>query len=260
MTSLRFVKLSPTKNITVLIRDAVPRALQSAIAGKLMACDGIGAEQVGFVESPENPAAMARLQMMGGEFCGNATISLAAVLARDTGIPGGSFLLEVSGCDSLVSCHLESAEAGFTGTVSMPLPEGIGSTEGYPAVFFPGIAHIIAPAGDFPEKAEAEAFIRRAAQSLNAGGAGLMLLDGDAMTPCVYVRETDSVVWERSCASGTAAMGVYFALENGLGTVSLRQPGGVMTARAVCEQGQITSLTVSGGVRIVAEGTAFVTI
>ncbi len=254
---LRFVKIDPTGNMTVLIRDSVSRAMQPAVAARLMMDSSLGAEQVGFIEpAAHGSEARARLQMMGGEFCGNAAMSLAAVLLRDDGLDRGDVTLEVSGCPGTVTCFIRPGDGGTRGAVSMPLPEAVGTVEGLPAVFLPGIVHLVAPAADFPQKDEAEAFIRRVCGALKAGAAGLLLFDGQAMTmtPCVYVRDTDSAVWERGCASGTAALGAWLALTNGPGEVSLRLPGGIMTARTSCEGGKLTALSVSGGLRVVAEG------
>lgn len=262
MSALRFVKTDPTQNMTVLVRDAVPREHQAAVAARLMAPDGVGAEQVGFIE-PAAPGsgAAARLQMMGGEFCGNAAMSLAAVLLWDAGRTGGDVTLEVSGCGAPVTCRMApSGPNAMTGTVDMPLPERTGEVCGYPAVFLPGIVHIIAPAAAFSGQAPAEAFLRRAAAELDAPCAGLLLFDRDAMalTPCVYVRATDSAVWERGCASGTAALGAHLALTEGRTEAALRLPGGTMTARAHMEGGQLTALSVTGHVRRVCEGAAWI--
>ena len=237
-------------------------AFLAAVAARLMAPDSVGAEQVGFIE-PAAPGsgAAARLQMMGGEFCGNASMSLAAVLLRDEGRTGGDVTLEVSGCPSPVVCHMAPGpEGAMTGTVAMPLPEGTGEAGGYPALFLPGIVHIIALAADFPRREAAEAFLRRTAPALDAPCAGLLLFDRAAMTmaPCVYVKATDSAVWERGCASGTAALGAYLALNGGREETAVRLPGGVMTARAHVEGGALTSLTVTGAVRLVCQGTAWV--
>ena len=45
----------------------------------------------------------------------------------------------------------------------------------------------------------------------------MMLLSPDesAVTPLVYVRSTDSAVWESSCASGTAAVGAWASFRSG---------------------------------------------
>lgn len=262
MSALRFVKTDPTQNMTVLVRDPVPRAAQVAVAARLMARDSVSAEQVGFIEPPApGSGAAARLQMMGGEFCGNAAMSLAAVLLWDGGRDGGDVILEVSGCAAPVVCRMAPrGPDAMTGTVDMPLPERTGEVSGCPAVFLPGITHIIAPAADLPDPGEAEAFLRRTAPALEAPCAGLLLFDRQAMalTPCVYVKATDSAVWERGCASGTAALGAYLALTEGAGETALRLPGGTMTARARVEGGHLASLSVTGGVRRVCEGIAWI--
>ena len=74
---LEYIKTDPTSNITVLVRTPVERAKQPEAAENIMAADR-QCEQVGFVEESESGT---RLQMMGGEFCGNASMSLAAVMA-----------------------------------------------------------------------------------------------------------------------------------------------------------------------------------
>ena len=125
---LQFIKASPTENMTLLIETPVPREEHLEIAEKLIAYGNVYAEQAGYIEEPENPLAEKRLQMMAGEFCGNASLSLAAVLAEEKGLSVGEeteIILEVSGADSLVNCHMKKEEKGFTGRVAMPLPKAI---------------------------------------------------------------------------------------------------------------------------------------
>ena len=68
---LRYTVIDPTKNITLLVTTPVPRDVQPRVAAELLRREK-DAEQVGFAEglAAGNP----RLQMMGGEFCGNATM------------------------------------------------------------------------------------------------------------------------------------------------------------------------------------------
>lgn len=40
---------------------------------------------------------------------------------------------------------------------------------------------------------------------------GVLFVQGARMTPMVYVRATDTRVWESSCGSGTVALGWYLA-------------------------------------------------
>ena len=92
-----YYKIDPTGNITAIVETSAERNKQSRIAGLIMTADTT-IEQVGFLEKPQGEAAV-RLQMMGGEFCGNASISAAALMACKSGIDSGNITLEVSGAD-----------------------------------------------------------------------------------------------------------------------------------------------------------------
>ena len=64
--------------------------------------------------------------MMGGEFCGNASISAAALIARKGGIVSGDIALEVSGADEPLCVKVQKLDGRkYLGTVAMPLPVGI---------------------------------------------------------------------------------------------------------------------------------------
>lgn len=76
---IQYLLADPTKNITVLVTTPVSRALQPELASLLLDLEP-EAEQVGFVETAAD--GQMRLQMMGGEFCGNATMSFGAWLCR----------------------------------------------------------------------------------------------------------------------------------------------------------------------------------
>ena len=86
---VKFIKASPTENMTLLIETPVAREKQLAVAERLIAYCSVYAEQAGYIEEAENPAAEKRLQMMAGEFCGNASLSLAAWLAKKKNLPIG---------------------------------------------------------------------------------------------------------------------------------------------------------------------------
>ena len=107
---VKFIKASPTENMTLLIETPVAREKQLAVAERLIAYGSVYAEQAGYIEEAENPAAEKRLQMMAGEFCGNASLSLAAWLAKKKNLPIGEkteITLEVSGAEELVRCEME---------------------------------------------------------------------------------------------------------------------------------------------------------
>lgn len=246
-----YVLLDPTSNLTLLVETPVPAAEQPRVAARLMR-EEPEAEQVGFL-CPDEGADIA-LRMAGGEFCGNAAMSAAALYAAGARMHAGQVLVRVSGVPVTVDI---AAEGGvMRGTVDMPRPlsvrrEPVGGMR-LPVVRFDGIAHAIA---ETPlARDEAEALAPAACAALGAEALGLMLLDRAAGTlaPLVYVPAAGTLVWENSCASGTTAVGAFLAAEAGVSVrVGLRQPGGTLTVEAV--PGGALSLT--GTVRILRRGT-----
>ncbi len=268
---VKFIKTSPTENMTLLIETPVAREKQLEVAEQLIAYGSVYAEQAGYIEEPNDPAAEKRLQMMAGEFCGNASLSLAAVLAERKNLQIGEemdILLEVSGADSLVSCHMKKEEKGYAGRVAMPLPKAIEHKEFHldeemfqlPVVVFEGISHIIVDVSLWGENAKEKA--EQAAEAW-AGelpeAFGILLFDEGKMTlqPLVCVQGA-TLIWERGCGSGTSAVGAYLAAKEGRSlSVSLKQPGGIMGAEVSFENGKIMSLHITGKVSIVVEGQAY---
>jgi diaminopimelate epimerase len=147
----------------------------------------------------------------------------------------------------------------------MPLPERIepmdlplsdGSLT-LPVVFFPGIAHIVAPAGGVRRTA-AEELLRRWSGLLPADAVGLLLWNEGTsfFDPLVYVKATDTAVWERGCASGSAAIAAWLTAQRGQDQcLSLKQPGGTIAA-VTRWQDRLTALTISGTVKLGEEKTA----
>jgi diaminopimelate epimerase len=251
----------PTKNITLLVSTPVPRQQQSAVAAALIRRKP-EVEQVGFLEPAASPSARLHLQMMGGEFCGNACMAAAAYLSDQEQLtPGQSAIypLEVSGAEGLITCRLERRIHRCRVNVAMPLPQRIGTAQlplrgrvfSVPAVWFPGIVHCIVPE-HFLTRGQAEEAIRPLCKSLGAEACGILLFSESTstFTPLVYVASTDTAVWESGCGSGTAALGAYLALRRGTDTSTpLHQPGGLITSAAeVCGK-HVTGLVIIGKVR-----------
>lgn len=261
MSEICYYKANPTGNITLLVTTPVPRSEQAALAARLMSMDKT-AEQVGFIEKSDNCAL--RLQMMGGEFCGNATLS-AAALAKLQGHDGDSVTLEVSGADKPLTVEIaQSGENEFSGAVDMPLPvscftallrHGDFVCE-LPVVRFEGISHIIIGSEDvkkygFDVKSAGE-YIKSWCTQLCAEALGLMFLDEKEglLNPFVYVCATDSSVWESSCASGSTAVAAYLSMTKGQRSVTLTQPGGTLSVETESRHGTITELKLRGSVSL----------
>ena len=253
---LRYTIFDPTGNITALVESETPVPDQPAVAASLMRRHP-EVEQVGFVN--ENA-----LRMAGGEFCGNASMCAAALLLLRAGQDGGELQLNVSGAPDPVKLRLSREGAGaFRAEILMPRALGLTETalafEGLhgslPLVRFAGISHLIAEADSafFPllrDRARAESAVRAFCGELRADGLGLLFLEGQRMTPLVYVPASATVFWENSCASGSAAVGMYRAGQRGASVeLALRQPGGLLRVRSDPAGG--TRLT--GSVRFLGE-------
>ena len=241
--------------MTILVKSPVPRAAQPTVAAALMDYESVHAEQAGFLEPATIPGARMRLQMAGGEFCGNAAMSLAACLAREAGMTEGEILIEVSGAHGPVACRVRREGGAYLCALGMPLPVALETVCGFPVVRLPGIAHAVVEGAEV----DAPALVRRIADETGEDAAGVILFSRDKMEirPLVYVRSAGTLVWERGCGSGTAAVGAFLALKRDADVdVALLQPGGVIRARASCRGGFVASLAIEGRVRIVAEGSA----
>ncbi len=244
---LTYSLFDPTGNRTILVQTPVPEADQPEIAAKLMELEP-ETEQVGFYQET-NPI---RLRMAGGEFCGNATMSAAVLSAEHANAEALDAVISVSGAADPVPASVKKQPEGYwIGTVEMPKPKaltevllpGAGTV---PVVEFDGIAHVIL------EQPLPRPLAERSApawcEKLGADALGLLFLDKrtGGLTPLVYVPAAGTLCWEKSCASGTTAVGYYLAREQGEPvTATLRQPGGVLKIAADPDG----SLMLTGAVR-----------
>ncbi|MBR1456630.1 MAG: hypothetical protein IJ594_05665 [Oscillospiraceae bacterium] len=240
----------PTGNITALVESDVAVERQPAVAAALMRRHP-EVEQVGFVRLAEGGARVqAELRMAGGEFCGNASMSAAALWCIrqgqtvDAAAPC-AVLLRVSGAAEPVEVRLRE-EAADTYAASVRMPRALDITERefvletcrdrLPVVRMEGITHVlIEERSVFFALREDETAAARAVKSwcarLGADGLGLMFLEGGQserrLTPLVYVPVGDTLFWESSCASGSAAVGMTLAARAGArAALTLAEPGG----------------------------------
>ncbi len=269
-TEVDFVKLSPTRNTTLLVTSRHPVRQYRAIAEKLLRAEHVHAEQVGFILPAESPEAQVRLYMAGDEFCANATMALAALHAATQGLHGPVELrLEVSGAADLLDCRVERQAPGYRCQLASPLPIRIdpypfpGAASGAAMVRYADAVHLVIEcSGHDPvlrERAEQAAV--HLGDSEDVSVVGVMLYDPvrSELAPLINVPALGSLVWEGSCGSGTASLGAYLAAKaQAPVSAAVRQPGGTMHVQADYGCGKVTGLRVAGQVAIVAEGTAYI--
>ena len=218
---LEYYIADPTGNITILVSSQVPINERIDTAARLMEKEK-SAEQVGFIEAGTERADIT-LNMAGGEFCGNAALSAAALYVLERGVKD-KVRVKVSGEENPVEVEITASSGrGFEGTVEMPLPIGFdsimleyGGTEYcVPVVQFKGISHAVCENMALPDSIENAA--KKWCRDLNADAFGIMQIDSanNKLLPYVYVEKSGTGFWESSCASGTTAAGYYLAMSRG---------------------------------------------
>ena len=254
--TLRYSIFDPTGNITALVESEVREEEQPAVAAALMRRRP-EVEQVGFVRCAADGEARVALRMAGGEFCGNASMSAAALYLLRRGIETpAAVTLRVSGALRAVETRLDkTAENCFAAGVRMPpaaeIAErelGFGNMRGtLPLVRMEGIAHLmLMPESAFfalLQNGEAAGQAARVwADELSAEALGLMFLETapqPRLTPLVCVPGSGTLFWEHSCASGSAAVGAYLASLTGTrAELTLREPGGSLRVESDPRSGE----------------------
>lgn len=253
---LELVMADPAGNRTALVRTPVAPSLRGEVAKMLLADKRLRAEQVGY-RCPPHGDALGRLEMMGGEFCGNAARSFALLLAAEKGFSGKATVpIEVSGCSGILPAEVDLER--MTASCPLPLPfsiegltvPGLGTIQ---AVRMEGITHVILQGVEAGE--DVFRAVRQSAEKRWEWDAlGGMFLDQDlhTLTPVVAVRMTGSTVFESSCASGSAAAAAWLSRKDGDGEREYRfaEPGGELAVKVVRQDGKLTGLTVGGKVEL----------
>lgn len=229
---ITYMVADPAGNITALVISEVPKALHGRVAAKLMERSTHELEQVGFVSRDED--ADPTLEMMGGEFCGNAARSFGLYLAaHDLAQRRDQVEIRVSGAGEKlqVKTDPDSGEA----MIQMPPVLSVEFKESavygrIPLVIMEGIHHALIP-GEQPDDEKAGRLLAELKQDESAEALGIMYYDQvrQFMTPLVWVRATDTSVWESSCGSGSVALGAYLNQgRTGAWSMAFNEPGGVI--------------------------------
>ena len=209
--------MEPGGNTTAIVRGVFSRAKRKKIALKILSSNR-KVEQVGFWAPARSAKALARLEMAGGEFCGNATRSLAALIGKR-----GPFLLESRGAPEPIRVRSSKKSASFE----------------FPTKYFreknnvcelPGIVHLLKE-GLLTRKYARKLLISN--QLLNREASGVIGYKkvGSAMyeiSPIVWVRDLKTLIAETACASGTMALANSFWKSNGITALQIKQPSGAI--------------------------------
>lgn len=259
-----YILADPTGNITVLVKTPYTDKTRSDIIRESFEKEP-SCEQVGFIVHVSDDTI--GIEMMGYEFCGNATLSAAAWHSLMHGLEEGQktvVSVDSSGIDGLLDVNIKripdiSDNPAFEGTVGMPVPL-VSSFRDFPLIQFSGISHLIVPADSFTNEI-AEQVIKEYANELKVPALGMMLCpdfdelmgspgaESFTIRPLVYVPGSDTLVWERGCATGSIAVGCYrYALNSACSHTEIKQPGGIIRVDVTDRQLYLTGTVVLSSV------------
>ena len=195
---LHFSILDPTGNITALVEDPVELSKQPLVAAEIMRRYP-EVEQVGYLTYRKEGESRVQMRMAGGEFCGNASMSAAALYQmrcgnRDLALTDSPvcLTLKVSGAAQPVRVQLDQiGNDAFRCSIDMPPAISIEEKRFeykklcgvLPLVRMEGIIHLIIEQ-DSPfyalihDRQSAQEAVRSWCSQLGADGLGLMFLGG----------------------------------------------------------------------------------
>ncbi len=258
---LTYVKADPSGNITLFVLTPVPLSHRKEINALLLSLDK-EAEQVGCLSFS---GTQVNVEMMGGEFCGNATRSAAAYCASLAETERGNYQVTCSGCARSLPVSVRRLGKGiYDAEVELPLPLSLtkeslllaGKETEVIHVVLPGIDHYVCFT-DCLDSLDKEACWKDLERQVLADtppeAFGLILVEEKTrrMVPAVFVTATKTLYWERSCGSGSAAAAAALADRYGKTTVmTLEEPGGPIRIRAEIEKKALRHLFIGGPVAL----------
>ncbi|ABR48211.1 conserved hypothetical protein [Alkaliphilus metalliredigens QYMF] len=274
MEKIEFVKMNPNKNATIIVLNDYPREKYVLLSKELMRMESVYGEQVGFVETSTDPQAYCRLHMMGGEFCANAVASLCSYLAYEENVKVGEkkqCKIEVSGSENLIECETRRLSKGYRARITMPLPSEIreesitygGQNIKFGIVEYSGVCQGIVHDEQQGEQSKTLAHYilhHGLAEGYATKGVTLFSNKSQSISPLIFVKETNTEIWENSCGIASASLAAYQAYKQREDiTLNIAQPSGdYVCAQATYDNGFIQRVTIEEDVFLSAMGTAFI--
>ncbi|MBR5559483.1 MAG: hypothetical protein IKU72_04480 [Oscillospiraceae bacterium] len=249
---VELIPVDPAQNYTIFVTTPIEPALRPKVAAALMKRQDPPAEQVAFISADSH---LPRMEMMGGEFCGNASRSFGMLTAMERGLEKGSVTVSVSGCTQPLTVDVDLS--ANIARVEMPLQKTLhqlkAAGRSLPILAFEGLCHAVVEAP--PDAELAQQIINKIEDSFSTDAIGVIFLQRNPLyiTPVVYVPATGSTVWEHSCGSGSLAAALWMAMQqphNGLKRFSFQQPGGLLEIELEMKDGRVTAARLGGPVTI----------
>lgn len=266
---VEFSKYNPSRNMTILVHSKHQPSEYAAIAHQLMATTHMCCEQVGFIESVnyENGDNY-HLVMSGNEFCGNATMSYIHYLKERLLIQHQQFQLRVSGCSHPVECKVHSQHYEVTMPKVHQVKErfvklGEQQFKAFEISYDTYIHYVMmCDDVDLAIKQCVEDFVSAQTWHRQFKTIGVMLFQQDKqfIYPLIHIPAIDSLIWENSCGSGAASIGVLvnYLTDHDIQDYLVNQPGGSIIVSSRKSGQNEYQTTIKGQVSTVATGQAYI--
>ncbi len=257
----RVAIMYPSGNPTAIVVGYPQNKNLTELNAQIMAAwpsqDGCEIEQCCYVTTPTNPAAAISIQMLAGEFCGNATRSAVQFLTKGQNCRG---LIEASGVAYPLEFEVRDEEVA----VQMPLPDSglIEQVDEGSLVNLDGISQLVVTAP--PEGGESPRQLLVGLLASNKYGlagrpaAGVCYYNPDSREAqfCVWVNAVDTMFDETACGSGTCAIGIAaaYALGESVRLEVIQPSGEPITTEARYAAGGVVRSFISGKVQTIYDG------
>ena len=255
---IKITILRPAGNDTALVEGIPAKKDRKRINDQIMQLFP-NVEQVGFYKTNGIP----RLEMAGGEFCGNATRSFAYLFFKGKRNKGS---FKVSGVKQILKAGIDSSKTSFA---QMPIYKSFSKVKQLEKniwqVEIKGITHLITPLSDFEKenlKVEGKKLLRKYNLLQTVPASGVMFYsklkdDSYKLDPIVWVRDIETLFYETACASGSAAFGLWFIKKNKLNEIEIKvqQPSKkFITIKASKTKGKFKNAYIDGPIETLFTG------
>lgn len=235
----------PGGNTTALVEKRMIHRQQAAVARKIMT-HFPQIEQVGFLQTPKRKSSSIRLQMMGNEFCCNATRCAGFYWSKKKRTE--ELDLEVSA----LSRTVHALRRGERSSVVLPgtfvvrkrkIAEGT-------IVDCQGIRHIVIPAKSNVDNKKLIHKYKRDYPAVGIIYTRRQAHNRLAIRPFIWVRDTNSFIAETGCGSGSVAAAIAVQASPKTSTFSIVQPSGSIYRVALTVSGRaLSSIALSGRIK-----------
>ncbi|EKD62464.1 MAG: hypothetical protein ACD_52C00159G0003 [uncultured bacterium] len=257
--NLKIAILSPGGNDTALVEPfVVNKRLKKIINDKIMKMFP-NVEQVGFVDSKK-----LRIEMAGGEFCGNALRSAAYYFLK--GKPG-KLEIQASGVKNRLSAGVKSSSVAWAKMPVYKSKKKLQKIGRFTIVQLKGITHVVTDLQKIPDNKEelkiyGKSILDKLGLSVKYPASGVMFIKRTAkrlsLYPVVWVRDIETLFYETACASGSAAVGIArwtkFCKEN-FETKIIQPSGKEIKVDIKAKRDAIDQVTISGPIETVLSKT-----